>query len=128
MSTAQINQIAGAGMDNERARLELATIKLSLMNISFSSNVEAVDFLAQIRTGGGPYMDEKIHDSSSQVKRVVDTDNPLADADGYVYKLAIDPTREMATLISATRAYEANVRAYNANSQMNKAALDIGNR
>lgn len=130
MSTPQINLIAGAGMDLERSRLELATLKLSLINMSFSSSMEATNFLSQIQQLAPP--NEMGHASFetplTHLKQTLDPNNPMADSNGYVYRFAIDPTHEMATLISATRAYEANVRAYNANSQMNKAAIDIGNR
>jgi flagellar basal-body rod protein FlgC len=121
MSDLQIGQIAGQGMSFERARVELATLRLALINMTFSSGTEATDFLAQL--GVSEQLNENI-----QYKKVKDDANPLADIEGYVYKFDIDPTREMATLVSATRAYEANVRAYNANSQINRAALEIGSR
>jgi flagellar basal-body rod protein FlgC len=128
MSNLQISQIVGQGLDFERSRLELATLKLSLMNISFATNTEALSFASQLK--GDPKFSgaSELSDSDLAIKQIKDLNNPLADANGNVFKFDVDPTREMATLISATRAYEANVRAYNANSQMNKAALEIGNR
>lgn len=128
MNNLPISQIAGQGMTLERARLEMATLKLSLMNVSFANNTEALNFLSQLKGNSNIATDNSINDSNLSIKHVKDVNNPLADNNGYVYKFDVDPTREMATLISATRAYEANVRAYNANHQMNKSALDIGNR
>ena len=128
MSNFQVSQIAGQGMTLERNRLELATLKLSLMNVSFASNAEALNFLSQVKGSSNYVNNSNIEDSKLLVKQIKDTSNPLADSEGYIYKIDVDPTREMATLISATRAYEANVRAYNANSLMNKAALEIGSR
>lgn len=120
MNNMQISQISSMGMDFERNRLEMATLKISLANMSFSSLLEAQQFIDNIKNvQAGSAVDISI-------KTVLDKQNPSADEFGNVYKFEIDPTHEMATLISATRAYEANVRAYNANSQMNAAALDIG--
>lgn len=128
MNNIPISQIAGQGMTLERSRLEMATLKLSLMNVSFTNNTEALNFLSQLKGNSSMATENGVNDSNLSIKQVKDMNNPLADSNGYVYKFDVDPTREMATLISATRAYEANVRAYNANQQMNKSALDIGNR
>jgi len=128
MSNLQVSQIAGQGMALERERLEMATLKLSLMNVVFTSNAEALSFLSQLKDTNNFARDTHTDNSNLSVKQVKDTGNPLADSGGYIYKVDVDPTHEMATLISATRAYEANVRAYNANSQMNRAALEIGSR
>jgi flagellar basal-body rod protein FlgC len=124
MSGLQIAEIAGQGMNLERSRLEHATLRLSLASMEFNSTAEALDFIAQLRQGSQINGAEAAPD----IKKVKDATSPLQDLDGYIYKFDIDPTHEMATLISATRAYEANIRAYNANSQMNKAAMEIGAR
>lgn len=125
MSELQVSQISGQGMNAERARVEAATLRLALINMAFSSKSEATSFAAQMGLAGEATQSDS---AALQFKRIKEVDNPLSDVEGYVYKFDIDPTHEMATLVSATRAYEANVRAYNANSQLNKAALDIGSR
>lgn len=128
MSDLNVSQISGNGMGMERARLELAALKISLMNVSFSSPNEASDFLRQLGVSQKQTLSNKDIGNSLAIKSVLDESNPQADEFGHVYKIDVDPTHEMATLISATRAYEANVRAYNANSAMNKAAFDIGSK
>ena len=57
---------------------------------------------------------------------VYDPGHPHANAEGYVALPNIDPVREMVDMISATRAYEANVTAINAAKTMAMRALDIG--
>jgi flagellar basal-body rod protein FlgC len=52
--------------------------------------------------------------------------HPDADARGFVAYPAVDPLREMLTLMSATRAYEANLSALNAARTMAQRALEIG--
>jgi flagellar basal-body rod protein FlgC len=125
MSNQSISAIATQGMDFERSRLELATLKISLANITFSSLLEAEAFANSMRVDKNEILQG---DDSLKIKSLLDKQNPKADSSGYVYKFDIDPTHEMASLVSATRAYEANVRAYNTNSQMNKSALEIGSK
>ena len=52
--------------------------------------------------------------------------HPDADARGFVAYPAVEPLREMLTLMSATRAYEANLSALNAARTMAQRALEIG--
>lgn len=52
--------------------------------------------------------------------------HPDADARGFVAYPAVDTLREMLTLITATRAYEANLSALNAARTMAQRALEIG--
>jgi flagellar basal-body rod protein FlgC len=127
MTHQSIAAIAAHGMDFERNRLELATAKISLANATFSSLLEAETFANSLHINRNELLQNN-EQTNLQIKSIMDKKNPQADSEGYVYKFDIDPTHEMATLVSATRAYEANVRAYNANSQMTKAALDIGSK
>ena len=52
--------------------------------------------------------------------------HPDADSRGFVAYPAIHPLKEMLTIISATRAYEANLSALNAARTMAQRALEIG--
>jgi flagellar basal-body rod protein FlgC len=53
-------------------------------------------------------------------------DHPDANAQGYVAYPNVNVMREMVDLISATRAYEANVTAINSSRDMALRALQIG--
>jgi len=55
-----------------------------------------------------------------------DPDHPDANEDGYVAYPNINLMEEMANMIQATRAYEANVSAVQAAKSMAQSALDIG--
>lgn len=63
---------------------------------------------------------------ASPLPRVYDPGHPDADADGFVTLPNVDPVAEMVNLIAATRAYEANVAAFNAAKQMALRALELG--
>ncbi|MBF0545826.1 MAG: flagellar basal body rod protein FlgC [Candidatus Riflebacteria bacterium] len=57
-----------------------------------------------------------------------DPGNPDADKDGYVRMPNINIVTEMVDMITATRAYEANVTCINASKDINNVALTIGKR
>jgi flagellar basal-body rod protein FlgC len=59
-------------------------------------------------------------------RQVQDPGHPQADARGFVAYPAIDHNTEMLNLMTAVRAYEANVMALNAAKTMAQRALEIG--
>ncbi|MGE5593350.1 MAG: flagellar basal body rod protein FlgC [Betaproteobacteria bacterium] len=67
-----------------------------------------------------------IVEDPSPPRMVYDPGHPDADAQGYVAMPNVDPVRELVDMISATRAYEANVTALDAAKTMAMKALDIG--
>jgi flagellar basal-body rod protein FlgC len=76
-------------------------------------------------TQGGVAIDGVVSDAKPP-RRVYEPTNPDADADGYVLYPDIDVTTEMTDMMSASRAYQANVTALNAIKQMAQKALEIG--
>lgn len=66
-----------------------------------------------------------IVEDPSALRQVYDPSHPDADANGYVYLPNINPVTEMVDMMTATRAYEANVTAMNAAKNMALKALDI---
>ncbi|NLV37443.1 MAG: flagellar basal body rod protein FlgC [Clostridiaceae bacterium] len=67
-----------------------------------------------------------IVEDSSPFKRVYDPGHPDADQEGYVEMPNVDTVTEMVNMISATRAYEANVTSINTTKSMAMKALEIG--
>ena len=65
-------------------------------------------------------------EDQSPPRLVFDPGHPDADAQGQVAYPNVDPISEMVDLMTATRAYEANVQAVNATKKMAEAALGIG--
>jgi flagellar basal-body rod protein FlgC len=62
---------------------------------------------------------------SSDLKRIYDPGHPDADANGYVTMPNVNTVTEMTDLISASRAYEADVTAMQTAKQMFIKTLDI---
>ncbi|MBQ8699199.1 MAG: flagellar basal body rod protein FlgC [Schwartzia sp.] len=68
----------------------------------------------------------RIEEDRSQGPLVYDPGHPDANAEGYVERPNVNAVAEMVDLITASRAYEANVTAINAAKAMANQALDIG--
>ncbi|MFV9509864.1 flagellar basal body rod protein FlgC [Tepidibacillus sp. LV47] len=68
----------------------------------------------------------KIINDPTPYKRVYQPNHPDADENGFVLYPNVDLLKEMVDMISATRAYEANVTALNATKSMLTKALEIG--
>ena len=68
----------------------------------------------------------RIVEDTSPFKKVYDPGNPDADSEGYVEMPNVDIITEMVNMISATRAYEANITSINSTKSMAMKALEIG--
>jgi flagellar basal-body rod protein FlgC len=83
--------------------------------------------LAGAMNGGRPAGVEvvAITEDQTPLKQVYDPSHPDADANGYVQMPNVDTVAEMVDLISAQRAYEANVTAMQAAKQMFSKTLEL---
>jgi flagellar basal-body rod protein FlgC len=77
------------------------------------------------RTGEQGFVDATVSSSNAPPRLVFDPDHPDANSEGYVAYPAVEVSNEMVDLITASRAYEANVTALNAAKSMMKKALEI---
>ena len=68
---------------------------------------------------------DRIFEDDSPPRLVYRPDHPDADVNGFVEYPNINLVTEMVNMISATRAYEANVTAMNASKSMMMSALEI---
>lgn len=133
MSAPNISEIIRLGMNYERMRLEAAANNLAAANVALAPDGRSP--LLQVITPtfaerlGQPSL-QPVIDTAAQpaTKLVLDPTHPLADANGYVRYPDVEPSREMATLVSASRAYEANIRAFNLLRSMQARGLDIGSK
>jgi flagellar basal-body rod protein FlgC len=67
-----------------------------------------------------------IVNDSTPFKMVFDPSHPDADAEGYVKMPNVDLSKEMIDLLASSRAYEANVTAFNTGKSIMMKALEIG--
>jgi len=68
---------------------------------------------------------EEITESSKPFEKVFDPGHPDADKEGYVTYPNVNLMEEMADMVSATRAYEANINVVNTTKEMFMKTLDI---
>ncbi len=135
--------ISAAGMALERTRVEVAALNLANAHttptagrLAYSplrvvAQAAAPDPFAAMMLSAeavGPAMkpDFQVEPSGVAARMVHEPGHPMADARGFVSYPGVDPAAEMVALMSATRAYEANVAAMNATRTMALKALDIG--
>jgi len=68
---------------------------------------------------------DKISRDDSKPKMKFEPQHPDADANGYVAYPNINPVIEMADLVEATRAYQANVAAFQSSKEMANSAISL---
>ena len=83
-----------------------------------------LDYNPQI--GSGVKISAIAEDHVTSMKKVYEPGNPDADEDGYVTYPNVNTVTEMTNLIDASRAYEANVTAFNATKNMALKGLELG--
>lgn len=77
-------------------------------------------------TGNGVKVVSVSEDDSTDFIMKYDPSHPDADENGYVSYPNVNIVTEMTNLIDASRAYEANVTAFDASKSMAQAGLQIG--
>jgi len=134
---------AASGMTAERLRMDV--ISNNLANVNSTRTAEGGPYRRQIvvfapRAGGSTFgqvlarnLDVGagvrvvgITKDNTPLKMVFDPNHPDANADGYVAMPNVNVVAEMVDMMTATRAYEANVTAVNAAKGMAMKALEIG--
>lgn len=143
MSVFRIFRIAGSGLTAERLRMD--TIANNLANANTTRTEEGGPYRRQVPVFA-PLLDRVMRRSGPQragysgagvqvvgvvsdpspPRLVYDPQHHDANADGYVEMPNVNVVTEMVDLITATRAYEANIAALNAAKSMAQRALEIG--
>ncbi len=98
-------------------------VVLSSINGSGSFR-DALDQATKVKTSG-VQVQSVIEDQSALVP-VYNPSHPDADEEGYVMLPNVNTAQEMIDMLGASRAYEANVTAFNATKAMVLKALEIG--
>jgi len=146
MSLFNSMNISATGLTAERMRMDVISKNIANANTTRTANGtpyrrQVVTFqekgsqppfshflsqAARQRLGLGGVEVTGIHQDPSPFKLVFDPGHPDSNEEGYVQMPNVDIMTEMANLMTATRAYEANVTALNTTRNMALRALDIG--
>lgn len=136
MSFFNSMDIATSGLTAQRTRLDIIAQNLTNMNTTRTAEggpykkkmVSFETILKETQEGvkvQGVQVSEIVEDEGPGVL-VYDPSHPDANEEGYVEKPNINAVEEMTNMISASRAYEANVTAFNTMKSMALKALEIG--
>ncbi|WP_315385017.1 hypothetical protein [Microvirgula aerodenitrificans] len=145
MGVWQSMAISESGMRIEQLRAETAARNIARANVPLAAGVTprgplrvvaradglAFGRLLQAERQGmadGLVRGQVVESADRGPRQVLDPGHPLADEHGFVAYPGIRTLDEMFVLTLATRAYEANVVAFNAARTMALRALDIGGR
>ncbi|HKL13230.1 MAG TPA: flagellar basal body rod protein FlgC [Halanaerobiales bacterium] len=93
---------------------------------SFSNSLASAMSGSQNNNSGEGVEVAGIREDNSPFKTVYRPNHPDANQEGYVQMPNINITSEMVDMITASRAYEANVTALNTTKRMAMKALEIG--
>ena len=98
-------------------------VVLSSINGSNSFR-DALDKATKVKTGGVQV--QNIIEDQTDLVPVYNPSHPDANEEGYVMMPNVNTAQEMIDMLGASRAYEANVTAFNATKAMALKALEIG--
>jgi flagellar basal-body rod protein FlgC len=136
--------VSASGMSAQRLRLDIISQNIANVNTTRDENgnvyrrktvvfaekdMSSFGNILQYTagtTGDGVKVTEITEDTKTQMRKVYDPSHPDADEDGYVTYPNVNTVQEMTDMIDATRAYEANVTAFNATKNMALKGLEVG--
>lgn len=129
------SQISASGLSAERLRMEVLANNIANAHSTRSASGgpfrrQDVVFAAVLdQRAGGPRLGgvevQGVMDDQSEFSRIHMPGHPDADGDGYVTMPNVSLPVEMVNLITASRAYEANLRCAQAFRQMAEQALSL---
>ncbi len=140
MDLFRATEISASGMVAQKTRIEAAASNLANMHSAQTAGAPAYQPLtAVIRSKPASFASalsgshllataqvELQPQAGAALRSVYEPGHPDADAAGMVSYPAVDHLREMLTVMTAMRAYEANLAALQATKTMASRALDIG--
>jgi flagellar basal-body rod protein FlgC len=129
--------ISAAGLAVEMLRMETAALNLANANSSVAPGAEPFRALEVIAPPAGIAQNAAASDHGTTLnatlepriaapRMVYEPAHPHANAEGFVSYANVDVLSEMVSMMRATRAYEANIKAINAAKAMAQRALEIG--
>ncbi|MDD2801808.1 MAG: flagellar basal body rod protein FlgC [Methylobacter sp.] len=137
MSSFNIFNIAGSGMNAQSLRLNLVASNISNANTVSSSEGDVYKsrqpvFGAELKS----VLDSQNAASGVNVLGVVESqtpatmeyapNHPMADSNGYIFKPNVNTVEEMANMMSASRSYQNNVEVLNTAKQLMLQTLKMG--
>lgn len=133
MNSFDAMRISASGLSAERLRMD--TITSNMVNATTTRTEEGGAYVRKVAVFQEALDSQMnsygvkavgIEADESDMKMVYDPSHPDANEEGYVEYPNVNVLNEMADMIAATRAYEANADTLDANKAMFMKALEIG--
>ncbi|NMH59681.1 flagellar basal body rod protein FlgC [Alteromonas ponticola] len=137
MSLFNVMSISSQGMEAESVRLNTTASNIANANSVSSSDGETYRarkpvFAAELQKATDHQSDGVgvkvlgIVESKAPLQVEYAPNNPMADADGYIYKPNVNIVEEMADMMSASKAYETNVQVADTTKRLFRRVLQLG--
>lgn len=132
MAITEVMSPSEMGMAYQKMRVDAATINIANANVVQPTDGSGFKPLSVALSVS--HFDQLLTGQATPEMVAVDVpdkllfqpEHPASDTSGYVHYANIDLAQQMVTLNDATRAYEANVKAFNAQMSMALKAMEIG--
>ncbi len=111
------------GKDGAAYKRKITTFEEKRDVTTFSAELDSA--ISKSMQGQGVRV-RRIEEDKTAGPKIYDPGHPDADKEGYVAMPNVNTVIEMVNMISASRAYEANVTAMNTAKTMNSKTLEIG--
>lgn len=139
MSLSAIFDIAGSGMAAETARLAASAQNMTNANVEVSNPADVYQpqypVFQTVQEQANKWMGDTleagvklqgIYVSDAAPSMRYEPNNPIADANGYVYTSNISTVEEMANMISASRSYQMDIEVLTTAKQLMQRTLQLG--
>jgi flagellar basal-body rod protein FlgC len=145
MSIFRTFDIGASALTAERLRMDIISNNIANVNTTktaeggsyrrqmpvfqavFNNEVDALEAARKGKAFNGKGVRvSQIAEDKSPFKKVYEPEHPHADKDGYVHYPNVNIVKEMVDMITASRAYEANVTSMSTSKQMFQTALNMG--
>ena len=145
MSVIDAMNVSASGMTAQRLRMDIISQNIANVNTTRDENgnpyrrkvvvfeekspspfSKILNSKTGTAAGNGVKVTEIATDTETPMNKVYDPSHPDADEDGYVTYPNVNTVTEMTNLIDASRAYEANITAFNATKSMALKGLEVG--
>jgi flagellar basal-body rod protein FlgC len=131
MAVTEVMSVSEYGMNYQKMRVDAATTNIANANVVQPKDGAGFKPLMVVKSDGS---DNTIFDPNAfalkaqnvEDKKVYQPQHLAADSQGFVRFANVDLAEQMITLTLATRAYEANVKAFNSQMNMSMKAMEIG--
>jgi flagellar basal-body rod protein FlgC len=139
MSLSNILSLAGGALNAQTVRLNTIASNLANVETVAGSADQAYRakrpvFTAVLEEASGKLASsygvsvEAIAETNRVNQQIFDPENPLADADGYVYRSNVNPLEEMTDMLDAARSYESALATASTARELMMRTIDMNTK